>query len=73
MTITHLHIRFMATRLLLVETLRLLSDTDAVLWKTTVEERLIELGALDGPIPIQVAEVVQEYVGNLDFFRREDL
>jgi len=70
MAITHLHIRFMTTRLLLVETLRLLSDDDAALWRTTVEERLIELGASDDPAAGQVAEVVQGYVGNLEFFRR---
>lgn len=62
MAITHLHIRFAATRLLLVETLRL--HTDAVLWRTAVEERLIELRASDDPGAGQAAKVVEEYVGN---------
>lgn len=68
MTLTRLHIRFMATRLLLFETLRLLSDTDAAIWRTTVEERLAELRGSGSTL---LVETIEEYVAHLDFIRRE--
>ena len=68
MTLTRLHIRFMATRLLLFETLRLLSDTDAAIWRTTVEERLAELRGSGSTL---LVESIEEYVAHLDFIRRE--
>lgn len=71
MALTHLHIRFIATRLLLFEALRLLSDTDAAIWKTTVEVRLIELRQSDEPGSALVVEDLEEMVRSLDFIRRE--
>ena len=68
MTLTRLHIRFMATRLLLFETLRLLSDTDAAIWRTTVEERLADLRGSGSTL---LVESIEEYVAHLDFIRRE--
>ena len=69
MTLTRLHIRFMATRLLLFEALQLLSDTDAAIWKTAVEERLAELRGAGGSDFL--VESIEEYVTHLDFIRRE--
>ena len=68
MTLTRLHIRFMATRLLLFETLRLLSDTDSAIWRTTVEERLADLRGSGSTL---LVESIEEYVAHLDFIRRE--
>ena len=71
MTITRMHVRFMATRLLLIETLRLLPDAEAIIWKASAEQRLTQLRNSTQPGSELIVESIEEYVAHLDFIRGE--
>ena len=69
--VTIWRIRYMATRLLLIRALQLMSEPEVQLWRIEVNRLLEEFGASDQPGSPDLVASIEEYVQHLDFIRRE--
>lgn len=71
LNITRLHIRFTTTRLLLLQAIRLLPDTEAAIYEAHLRDWITRLSESDRPGSALIIDNIKEYVRHLDFIRSE--